>query len=55
MDLLLKKLYDSYGFRAQELEFGPGLPVSYFESDTYEEASFLAQFREALEAMEKDS
>ncbi len=52
VDLLLKKLYDSYGFRAQELEFGPGLPVSYFESDTYEEASFLAQFREALEAME---
>ena len=52
VDLFLKTLYDTYGFQAEELEFGPGLAVSYFEDDPYEEEPFLALLKEALENLE---
>lgn len=36
------------GFRVKELEFGPGLPVFYFQGDGFDEVSFLADvFRNA--------
>ena len=52
VDLFLKTLYDTYSFQSEELEFGPGLAVSYFEGDPYEEEPFLALLKEALESLE---
>ena len=36
LDGLCDRLYEEYGFRAQELEYGPGLPVAYFGDAAYE-------------------
>ena len=36
LDGLCDRLYEEYGFRAQELEYGPGLPVTYFGDAAYE-------------------
>lgn len=33
LDGLCDRLLEKYGFKAVELEYGPGLPVSYFEPD----------------------
>ena len=30
LDDFLERLKDTYGYEAEELEFGPGLPVTYF-------------------------
>ncbi len=49
VDEFLKTLKEKYGFQAQELEFGPGLAVSYFESESYDEKEFLSQFSALLE------
>lgn len=54
VDFFLKKLYDTYNYKAHTLEFGPGFAVSYFESESYDEEEFLARFSEALGAMEFD-
>ena len=44
LDDFLKRLYDQYGYRAEELEFGPGMPVSYFEEEPFDEQAFFQQF-----------
>ncbi len=49
VDLFLETLYDKHGFQAKELEFGPGLAVSYFDSESYDENEFLPQFCDMLE------
>ncbi len=54
VDSFVKKLKDTYGFCVRELEFGPGLAVSYFDSDEYDEAEFLAGFSAMLDSMEFD-
>lgn len=36
LDGLCDRLYEEYGFRAQELEYGPGLPIAYFGDAAYE-------------------
>lgn len=33
IDALIERLRDEYGIQTRELEFGPGLPVSYYESE----------------------
>lgn len=38
-------------FDAKRLEYGPGFPVSYFESDQFDENSFLDEFSRILEEM----
>lgn len=52
VDHYLEKLETSYGFVAKELEFGAGLPVSYFEGEVFDEDAFLAGFSELLEELE---
>ncbi len=54
VDSFLEEMYEKYGFCARELEFGPGLAVSYFDSDTYDESAFLPQFGAMLDAMKFD-
>lgn len=54
VDAFLEEMNEKYGFCAPELEFGPGLAVSYFDSDTYDEDAFLCRFSAMLEAMKYD-
>ena len=51
LDDLLTLLEEKYGFVAQELEYGPGFPVSYFQSDELDEAELLSGFSELLHGM----
>ena len=51
LDDLLTLLEEKYGFAAQELEYGPGFPVSYFQSDELDEAELLSGFSELLHDM----
>ena len=49
--MMSKLLEEKYGFVAQELEYGPGFPVNYFQSDELDEAELLAGFSELLHDM----
>ena len=51
LDGLLQALETDCGFRAEELEYGTGFPVNYYEGESFDEASFLALFRQVLEGM----
>lgn len=51
LDDLLTLLEEKYGFIARELEYGPGFPVSYFQSDELDEAELLSGFSELLHDM----
>ena len=51
LDDLLTLLEEKYGFVAQELEYGPGFPVRYFQSDELDEAELLSGFSELLRNM----
>lgn len=45
---LMTDMEQTYGFRAEELEFGPGFPVAYFQGEDFDEDAFLASFSELL-------
>ena len=51
VDAFIQRLETEEGFRVKELEFGPGLPVFYFQGDDFDEVSFLAEFSEMLSEM----
>ena len=51
LDDLLTLLEEKYGCVARELEYGPGFPVSYFQSDELDEAELLSGFSELLHDM----
>lgn len=51
LDILLSELEELYGYEAQELEYGPGLPVAYFKEDEIEEELLLAGLTEAIHEM----
>lgn len=51
LDDLLTLLEEKHGFVAQELEYGPGFPVNYFQPDELDEAELLAGFSELLHDM----
>lgn len=51
LDSFLEHLSERYGYQAEELEFGPGLPVSYFEGEAFDEPVFLREFSALLEDM----
>ena len=48
LDAFLARLDGEHGFCAEELEYGPGFPVSYFVSDDFDEAALLSGFSELL-------
>lgn len=48
IDMFIEKLYEKYGFEAQELEFGPGFPVYYFQNNEFDEEGFMTEFSEIL-------
>lgn len=51
VDLFLERLTEETGWMACRLEFGPGLPVAYFEEDNFCEEDFLSGFSRILCAM----
>ena len=51
LDGFMSDLAEKYGFYVSELEFGPGFPVSYFQSDDFDEQAFFEGFSEILLSM----
>lgn len=52
LDDLVRSLQEEEGFLVQELEYGPGFPVFYFEEDEpWEEEEFFRSFAQMLENM----
>lgn len=51
LDSLLLKLKSDYGYTADELEYGSGFPVSYFEGDTVDEQELFSAFSELASGM----
>lgn len=52
LDRFLQELEQDYSFHAEELEFGPGLRVCYFQDEEYDEEAFLHEFSAMLDNME---
>lgn len=55
LDAFLHSLTDDYGFKVWELEYGPGFPVSYFQSDSFDEAEYLQEFSALLNSLTYDA
>ena len=51
LDGLLLALEEEYGYRAEELEYGTGFPVSYYDGESLDEEALITGFREVLEGM----
>lgn len=48
VDTFVCALQETCGFTVQELEFGPGFPVNYFQGQAFDEDAFLAGFSNLL-------
>lgn len=51
LDRLVADLRAEAGWEVTELEYGPGLPVAYFEGDGFDEPALLAELSDALDGM----
>ena len=51
LDQLMESLHQDYGFETRELEYGPGFPVAYFQTESFEETQFLVEFSKLLNEM----
>lgn len=51
LDELLQSLQEDYGYRARELEYGPGFPVAYYEEEALDEEALLDGFAQLLTQM----
>lgn len=51
LDEFLAELQEKYGFKTEELEFGTGFPVSYFEGEKLDEEALFRGFSEILLSM----
>ena len=51
LDGFMQSLQEDYDFRTNELEFGPGLRVCYFQDEEWNEEEFLSAFSEILNNM----
>ena len=54
LDQFISQIYERFSFRISKLEYGPGLPVSYFEGDSFDELAFLNEFSSLLNHMHYD-
>ena len=54
VDGYIKNIESKYGFHVEELEFGPGRPVAYFEEENFDEDAFLLGFSELLNNLSFD-
>ena len=51
LDAYLEELKEQFGYCAEELEYGPGLPVAYFQGEKFDEKEHLASFSALLSGM----
>ena len=51
MDELLAALEAEYGYRAEELEYGTGFPVSYYDGESLDEEALITGFAQVLRDM----
>lgn len=51
LDELLVSLEEEYGYRAEELEYGTGFPVSYYDGESLDEEALITGFAEVLQGM----
>lgn len=52
LDGICERLRENYGYVAKELEYGPGMPISYFEPDTEnDDFEMLEQFAAKLDGI----
>ena len=47
----IERLKDKYEYEANELEFGPGFPVHYFQNEEFDEEAFLEDFSNIINQM----
>lgn len=46
----MRYLEEKYQIQLDEIEYGPGFPVYYFQGDTFDEDSYLVEFNHLLES-----
>jgi len=51
IDEFLARLKEKFNFISEELEFGTGFPVFYFQDDEFEEKEFLKEFSAGIDNM----
>ena len=51
LDMFLQHLKESYAYEAEELEYGPGFPITYFSADVSKEEELFKELSESLCAM----
>ena len=51
LDEFLTRLKEKYEFKAEELEFGTGFPVHYFQGEEFDEIEFLKEFSNGIDNM----
>ena len=51
IDEFLMRLQDKYNYVADELEFGTGFPVHYFQGEEFDEVEFLKEFSNGIDNM----
>ena len=51
IDEFLLKLQEKYSYVADELEFGTGFPVHYFQGEEFDEVEFLKEFSNGIDNM----
>ena len=51
IDEFLLKLENEYNYVPEELEFGTGFPVHYFEGEEFDEEEFLKEFSDGIDGM----
>lgn len=50
---LMDDIEQNLGFTIKELEYGPGLPVFYFQDDEFDEEAFLTEFESIISKVKK--
>ena len=51
LDEFLARLEEKYNYIAEELEFGTGFPVHYFQGEEFDEVEFLKEFSKGIDNM----
>ena len=51
LDEFLTRLEEKYNYVAEELEFGTGFPVHYFQREEFDEVEFLKEFSNGIDNM----
>ena len=52
LDSFIKELKTKYDFTTEELEYGTGFPVCYFEGEEWDEPTFLEEFCALLDSLD---